>query len=108
MSDIAYIYRAEILRAVLGPKWSAIGVHDMARLNDISCRLAESEQAMEILQSKGYRKPGMTLVECVRGIPNNVRGVLANLFTLKPFRTGPLGKKQEEPSANVHDIWNSR
>lgn len=107
MSDVAYIYRAEILRAVLGPKWSAIGVHDLNRLNDIASRLAESEEAMGILQSKGYRKTGMTLGEAVRGIPNNVRGVLANLFTLKPFRTGPLGRKEEQ-GAEVHDIWSSR
>lgn len=107
MSDIAYIYRAEILRAVFGPNAIAAKAYDLHRLNAIAARLAESEQAMEILRAKGYGKTGMTLVEVIRSVPNNLRGVLANLFTFKPFRTGPLGK-QEVPGAEVHDIWTSK
>jgi len=107
MSDIAHIYRAEILRAVQGPKWSALRVHDIDRLNAIAQRLAESEEAMGILRAKGYGKTGMTLAEVIRAIPNNVRGMLTNLFTFKPFRTGPLGQKPEV-TAEVHDIWTSK
>lgn len=107
MSDIAYIYRAEILRAVFGPNAVAAKAHDLQRLNAIAQRLAESEEGMSILRAKGFGKTGMTLVEVIRTIPNNVRGVLANLFTFKPFRTGPLGQKPEA-SAEVHDIWTSK
>lgn len=101
MSSIARIYRAEIMRAVLGPKASELKAHDIARLNQIAERLADSELAQSALQAKGYGRSGASFVELVREVPTNVRQILKGLF--KP-RT-PVSYSGQ---AEVHDIWSAR
>lgn len=80
MKDAAKIYRAEILRAVLGPAAHTGKVHDMARLNQIAEHLANCEDAQSILRAKGHGSAGMTFVEVARDVPPNVRQVIKRLF----------------------------
>lgn len=98
------IYRAVILRAVLGPRASATKVDDLARLNRLCDHLAECEEAQRILRRKGYGKPGMSFVELVTSVPDHVRGLLKGLFK-------PAGMKDPEDRAALEetfDIWSSR
>lgn len=103
MSEIADIYRGEILRAVYGPYRHEGKVHDLHRLNQFAEHLAECEKAQEILRAKGYGRSGMSFVEIVRCVPENVRQVLKNIF--KP----PAASSAPYPDiGEIHDIWTSR
>jgi hypothetical protein len=100
----AEIYRAVILRAVLGPGYSATKVADLKQLNRIADHLAECEEAQRILRRKGYGKSGMTFIELAACIPDHVRGMLRSLFR-------PAGVKTSEDRADLDeafDIWSSR
>ena len=80
MNNNARMYRAEILRAVLGAHANTTQAADVARLNQIAERLAECDTAHAALQAKGYGTSGMPFIELVRSVPDRVRGKLANLF----------------------------
>lgn len=109
MNDTAHIYRAEILRAVLGPQAVAPKAHDLHRLNQLAERLADTEEAQSVLRAKGHGSAGMGLLEIVRSVPNEAGSMLRILFRRsapalasdKPTDTYPnLGE--------VHDIWSAR
>ena len=80
MNNIARIYRAEILRAVLGPGAAPAQAADLNRLNQIAERLAECEEVHGILRAKGHGRPGTTVVDSARMVPLDVRRVADSLF----------------------------
>ncbi len=84
MNDIARIYRAEILRAVLGGNPPPAKAHDLARLNQIAEHLAECEEAQVILRAKGHGRASMSLVDMARNVPENVKQILRDIFKSKP------------------------
>lgn len=84
MNDVARIYRAEILRAVLGGNPPPAKAHDLARLNQIAEHLAECEEAQTILRAKGHGRAGMSFVDIARSVPENVRQILRDIFKPKP------------------------
>jgi len=109
MSDIGDIYKAEMIRAVLGPGAHAFSAHDSHRLRQLAERLADTEEAQSILRAKGYGWAGMSLLDIVRSVPDGARGMLRNLFR----RTGATLASDEPADTNpslgeVHDIWSAR
>jgi len=80
MSNIANIYQAEILRAVLGPNAHAGKIADPARLRQIAEHLADSELAQSALQAKGYGRGAKSFLDLTREVPNNVRNMIKSLF----------------------------
>ena len=109
MSDIGDIYKAEILRAVFGPRAHEGKVHDMHRLTRLAERLADTEEAQRVLRAKGYGATGMTLLEIICSVPSEAGSMLRNLFR----RTGatPASGRPADTSpspAEVHDIWSTR
>lgn len=84
MNDIARIYRAEILRAVLGGNPPPAKAHDLVRLNQIAEHLAECEEAQTILRAKGHGRAGMSFVDIARSVPENVKQILRDIFKSKP------------------------
>jgi hypothetical protein len=102
MNSVARIYRAEILRAVLGDKANEAKVEHIARLNQIAEHLAHSEEAQTALRAKGYGRSGMSFLEVVREVPTNALGCLRTLFT-------PKASVKRYPDLNeVFDIWTAR
>jgi hypothetical protein len=102
------VYRAEILRAVLGAHAHEAKVADPARLNRIAAHLVDCEDAKSILRAKGYGAAGMTFVELARSLPENVRGLLRDLFR-KQRRTAPMPSTGQYPDLGEgHDIWSAR
>jgi hypothetical protein len=104
MNNNAAIYRAVILRAVLGSRFNLDKVSDLERLNRICEHLADCEEAQRILRGKGYGKAGMTFIELVCSVPDHVRGLLRGLFR-------PAGANSPETRAELDkafDIWTSR
>lgn len=83
MNDIARIYRAEILRAVLGGNPPPAKAHDLTRLNQIAERLAACEEAQSILRAKGHGRAGMSFVDMARSVPENVKQILRDIFKSK-------------------------
>jgi hypothetical protein len=100
----AGIYRAVILRAVLGSGYSTTKVADLKQLDRICEHLVDCEEAQRILRRKGYGKPGMTFIELAASIPDHIKGMLRSLFR-------PAGTKMSEDRAELDeafDIWSSR
>jgi hypothetical protein len=65
-----HCYRHAIIRAVTGNRPAIVwNVTDGAALDRICERLAEAERAAEILQAKGYGKPGQLLQEVAAEVP---------------------------------------
>ncbi|WP_306393383.1 hypothetical protein [Telluria beijingensis] len=99
MNDLAFKYRAEILRAVLGGNPHPAKAHNLTRLNQIAEHLAECEEAQTILRAKGHGRGGMSFVEVARSVPENVKQILRDLFKTKP----------EAPAApdlsEAHEPW---
>jgi len=93
MSGIVDIYRAEILRAVLGPRYSELKVHDAAHLNRIAGILTDAEAAKEALQAKGYGRGGRTFVELTREIPSYTPGMLTRLFAPRTLVGYPVPRR---------------
>lgn len=102
MNNTARIYRAEILRAVLGPNASELKVDNPARLAQFAEHLAMCEEAQQALRAKGYGHAGMTFLEVVREVPTNALGRLKNLFATKP------AAPPQPAASEVHDIWSGR
>lgn len=70
MSDVALIYRDQMVRGVLGSRPAILAqCADLTLLNKLSQRLADDEFAHTLLRAKGYGKPGQTLSEIVRDLP---------------------------------------
>ncbi|MGG7603531.1 hypothetical protein [Massilia sp. BKSP1R2A-1] len=83
MTDLALIYRDQMVRAVLGSRPAILAKEaDTTALERMATRLAEDEQALEHLRALGYGQRGMTLVEIVKTIP-----------------------PAPERAAQLHDIW---
>lgn len=102
MTNTADIYRAELIRAAFGDRAHETKVADLHRLNQYAERLAECEQAHEILRHKGYGRAGQSIVDIARSLPDNVRGLLRSLF-----RRTPASPVDHDPR-ELHDIWTSR
>jgi hypothetical protein len=102
MNNTARIYRAEMIRAVLGPRASELKAADMARLNRIAEHLAHCEEAQAALRAKGYGRAGMTFLEVVREVPVNALGRIKGWFAPKAS-AAPYPELGE-----VHDIWSAR
>ena len=70
MSQPVDCYRHAIIRAVTGNRPAIVwNVIDGTALDRICERLAEAERAAEILQAKGYGKPGLLLHEVAAQVP---------------------------------------
>lgn len=109
MSDIGDIYKAEILRAVLGPGAHGVKVSDPHRLRQLAERLADSEETQSILRAKGYGAAGMSLLDIVRSVPESARGILRNLFRRTAATLASDKPADTYPSlGEVHDIWSAR
>ena len=80
MNTIERIYRAEILRAVLGPGAEPAHAADLDRLDLIAESLAASEEAHGILRANGHGGPGLSIVEAARQVPANGGKVIRALF----------------------------
>ena len=66
-------YRHLIVRAVTGNRPAMVWrVIDGTALDRICERLVEAERAAEILQAKGYGKPGLLLHEVAALVPDKV------------------------------------
>lgn len=109
MNDTAHIYRAEILRAVFGPAAHVGKVHDIHRLNQLAERLADTEEAQSILRAKGHGSAGQSLLDIVRNVPNEAKGMLRNLFRRSGVQLASDKPVDTYPSlGEVHDIWTAR
>jgi hypothetical protein len=86
MKGPADVYRAEILRAVLGDNANVCKVANIERLNQFAEHLVDCEDAKAILRAKGYGAAGMTFVELARSLPENVRGILREIFRSQKLR----------------------
>jgi hypothetical protein len=102
------VYRAEILRAVLGDKANESKVANIERLTQIAAHLVDCEDAKSILRAKGYGYAGMTFVELARSIPDNVRGMLREFFSATRRRALESHVAQYPELGEVHDIWTAR
>jgi hypothetical protein len=102
MNTTAQIYRAEILRAVLGPRASELKVDNPARLAQIAEHLVHCEQAQAALRAKGYGCAGMTFLEVAHEVPVNALGRIKGWFAPKAS-AAPYPELGE-----VHDIWSAR
>jgi hypothetical protein len=102
------VYRAEILRAVLGAGANESKVANIERLNQIAAHLVDCEDAKSILRAKGYGAAGMSFVELARSLPENVRGLRRELFR-KQRRAPSMPSTGQYPERDeVHDIWSAR
>jgi len=95
--NIADIYRAEILRAAFGPRYSELKAHDIAHLNRIAGILAEAEAAKEALQAKGYGRGGRTFIELTREVPDNSPALLAKMFAPRTPTHYPVPAQRRKP-----------
>lgn len=66
--DTAYILRKQIVRAVVGRK--VVAIEDESALDRICQRLAEAEQAHEILKALGYGQPWNSIDELAQMVPH--------------------------------------
>lgn len=70
MSMAAMHYRHLMVRAVTGNRPALVfHVTDGAAIDRLCERLVDAERAFEILQAKGYGKPGLLLHEVVALVP---------------------------------------
>jgi hypothetical protein len=90
VSKIADIYRAEILRAVLGLHAHAAKVDNPERLRQIAEHLADSELAQSALQAKGYGRGGCTFLELTREVPSYTPGMLVRMFAPRTPTSYPI------------------
>lgn len=69
MPDLPLIYRDQMLRAALGtrPVILAEGA-DTTVLDRLACRLAEAEEAIQLLRANGYGTSAQTLPDMVRAV----------------------------------------
>lgn len=68
--DLPTIYRDQMVRAVLGTRPAILAKEaDTTALNRLAQRLAEDEQALELLRAKGYGRRGMSILDMVEALP---------------------------------------
>lgn len=71
MTDILDVYRHQVIRCVLGTHPAMLAKeHDPVGLDSICRRLANTQEAMQLLCAKGYARPNLSLVDIVRALPN--------------------------------------
>jgi hypothetical protein len=86
MTDIALIYRDQMVRGVLGSRPAILSKEaNTTLLDSLSYRLADAEVAMELLRAKGYGHRGLSLADMVKALP-------------PAPQAGPA----------IHDIWSSQ
>lgn len=74
MTDVALIYRDQMVRAVLGSRPAILAKEaDTTALDRMAARLADAEKALELLRAKGYGNSGMLLHEVVITVPAQSR-----------------------------------
>jgi hypothetical protein len=101
MNSSPDIYNKMVLRAVLGENPCEAKVANPALLRRIVDHLADSEAARAALQAKGYGRGGKSFLELAAEVPNNVHGMIKNLFAPRTLIAYPdLGE--------VHDNWSAR
>ena len=108
MKSPADVYRAEILRAVLGDKANTCKVANVERLNQIAAHLVDCEDAKSILRAKGYGAAGMTFVELARSLPENVRGMLRQFFSATRRQAFENPAARYPDLGEVNDSWGAR
>lgn len=70
MTDVALIYRDQMVRAVLGSRPAILAREaDITALDRMAARLADAEEALEQLRAKGYGSRGQTLTEVASLVP---------------------------------------
>lgn len=70
MSDLLTVYRHQLIRSVLGTHPAMLAKeHDPVALDNICRRMADAQEALQLLWAKGYGKPDLTLAEIVRALP---------------------------------------
>jgi hypothetical protein len=102
------VYRAEILRAVMGEHANTCKVANVERLNQIAAHLVDCEDAKSILRAKGYGAAGMSFVELARSLPENVRGMLRQFFSATRRQAFEVPAVRHPTRDEVHDIWSAR
>lgn len=86
MINLVRVYRDQMIRAVLGSRPAILAREaNTTALEQMAQRLADAEEALELLRARGYGMRGQTLVEVVRALP--------------PAPPGPT---------QLHDVWSSR
>lgn len=71
MPEVSLIYRDRIVRAVVGTRPAILAVTaDTAALDRLCQRLADAEEAIQLLCAKGYGLPSQSLPELVRALPD--------------------------------------
>lgn len=93
MNDIARIYRAEMLRTLLGPSAYSAKAADLHRLDQVAEHLAACEEAQTILRAKGHGGPGTSIVESACQVSANVKQVIRALFS-RPAELREPGMEQ--------------
>jgi hypothetical protein len=83
---MARIFRAEMLRAAVGPGAQPAQAADLARLNQYAQHLADCHDAQEILRANGHGAAGMSVVDVARSVPGDARQVAEAAFK-KPRKT---------------------
>lgn len=74
-TDIALIYRDQMIRAVLGTRPAMLAKEaDTAALDRLCQRLVEAEVAIGVLCAKGYGSPCQSLSSLARAVPTNKVG----------------------------------
>jgi hypothetical protein len=67
MPDLLLIHRDQMRRAALGTRPVILAKEaDMSTLDRFALRLAEAEEAIQLLRENGYGTPAQTLPEMVR------------------------------------------
>lgn len=102
------VYRAEILRAVMGDSANTCKVANIERLNQIAAHLVDCEDAKSILRAKGYGAAGMTFVELARTFPENVRGMFRGFLSATRRRAFESPATRYPDLGEGHDIWSAR
>jgi hypothetical protein len=76
MSDLPTVYRHQMIRAVLGTHPAMLAKEaDPIALDCMSRRMADAEEAVQLLCAKGYGAPSQSLVDLVRALPPHSRAL---------------------------------
>jgi hypothetical protein len=74
MPDLNLIYRDQMVRAVVGTRPAILAKEaDTAALDRFCQRLADAEEAIQLLCAKGYGFPSQSLADLVRAVPDRRR-----------------------------------
>ena len=74
MPDLNLIYRDQMVRAVTGTRPAILTKEvDTAVLDRFCKRLADAEEAIQLLCAKGYGRPSQSLADLARAVPDRRR-----------------------------------